>query len=106
MSSENSGDSKGSANLRPWKAGESGNPGGRPKKLAELSIKIQEMDEKHRARLEMIADEGEHKDSIAAIKLLWAYAYGNPTQAITGADGVALVDFAALVEKFRKAADG
>lgn len=76
----------------PFPPGVSGNPGGRPKKLAELSVKISEMDEKYRLRLDAIADgDGyEAKDSIAAIKLLWAYAHGNPAQAITGAGGTDL----------------
>lgn len=74
--------------------GVSGNPGGRPKKLEELAVKISEMDEKYRLRLDAIADGGggvETKDSIAAIKLLWAYAHGNPTTVITGKDGAPVV---------------
>lgn len=76
----------------PFPPGVSGNPGGRPKKLAELSTKISEMDDKHRLRLEAIAEGKGYdaKDSIAAIKLLWAYAHGNPAQAITGPNGADL----------------
>lgn len=70
-----------------FKPGRSGNPNGRSKKLADLAIKISEMDDAHRLRLEHIATNGEHKDSIAAIKLLWAYAHGNPTQPVSGPDG-------------------
>jgi len=72
---------------RPFQPGQSGNPGGRTKKLEELTIRISAMRDKHLSRLEYIADQGEHRDSIAAIKLLWAYAYGNPAQSITGPDG-------------------
>ena len=35
MTIQNSGRNKGHANLRPWKKGQSGNPGGRPKGLSE-----------------------------------------------------------------------
>jgi len=67
--------------------GQSGNPSGRAKKLADLAVKITALDDAHRERLEFIAAQGEPKDSIAAIKLLWAYAYGAPSQSITGPDG-------------------
>ena len=70
-----------------FKPGVSGNPGGRPKKLDELTLKISEMDDAHRQRLELIAAQGEHKDSIAAIKLLWSYAHGLPRQVVTDANG-------------------
>lgn len=68
-------------------AGKSGNPGGRPKRRAELAIKISEMDEKYRKRLDQIAMKGTNRDSILAIKLLWAYAHGNPTQPISDPNG-------------------
>ncbi len=63
------------------------NPGGRPKKLEELALSISELSGQHVARLQQIAMQGKDKDSIAAIKLLWSYAFGNPTQVITGPDG-------------------
>lgn len=69
-----------------FKKGQSGNPNGRSKKLADLAVKISELDDAHRLRLESIAASGEPRDSIAAIKLLWAYAHGNPSQPITGPD--------------------
>jgi len=71
----------------PFKPGQSGNPGGRPKRTEALATAISEMDTAHRLRLEYIAAHGEHKDSVAAIKLLWAYAHGNPTQPVTGEGG-------------------
>lgn len=71
----------------PFVKGQSGNPSGRSKKLAELAAKISEMDDAHRLRLEHIAQNGADRDSAAAIKLLWAYAHGNPSQPVTGADG-------------------
>jgi hypothetical protein len=66
-----------------FKPGQSGNRDGRPKRTRELAAKISEMDEVYRQRLHTIALEGEHKDSTAAIKLLWAYAHGNPTQPVS-----------------------
>ena len=67
--------------------GKSGNPKGRAKRTAALAIAISEFDEDYRRRLHSIALEGEHKDSVSAIKLLWAYAHGNPAQVVTGDDG-------------------
>lgn len=67
----------------PFEKGKSGNPGGRPKKLAALATSISAMDDTYRERLHHIATQGEHKDSVAAIKLLWSYAHGNPTQPVT-----------------------
>ena len=64
-----------------------GNPGGgRPRRLDELTVPIGEMREEHLERLRVIAREGEHRDSIAAIKLMWSYRYGNPPQAFTVED--------------------
>lgn len=67
----------------------SANPGGRPKKTEALSASISKMDEVYRQRLHDIATgtREESKDSIAAIKLLWAYAHGNPTTRIGDPDG-------------------
>lgn len=78
-----------------WKPGQSGNPGGRPKKSRELEELIREAltmpDGRNKAveRLLGIMAEGEDKDSIAAAKLLKAYGYGNPRQQVevTGEDG-------------------
>lgn len=69
-----------------FQLGNNANPGGRPKRLADLAAKIAEMDDAHRQRLEEIAAQGKHVDSVAAIKLLWAYAHGHPAQHVT-ADG-------------------
>jgi hypothetical protein len=83
--------------------GFSGNPGGRPKKLDELAIKISDMDEAHRLRLENIAANGEHRDSIAAIKLLWSYAHGLPRQVVTDGNGGPVIDWAGLLHALKKA---
>jgi len=85
-----------------FEKGKSGNPGGRPKRTAELAAKISEMDDALRVRLELIATQGEHRDSVAAIKLLWAYAHGNPTQPISGpGDGPIQVEAVDALEALR-----
>jgi len=78
-----------------FKKGQSGNPGGKSKKSRELEKLIQEAlalpggRNKAVDRLIGIVEAGEDKDSIAAAKLLKAYAYGNPRQQVevTGDDG-------------------
>lgn len=70
-----------------FKVGYSGNPGGRPKKLEELSEPIGKWTPEFLQRLYDIAMNGEHKDSTAAIKLMWGYRYGNPAQVVTDGDG-------------------
>jgi len=70
----------GTANLRPFKKGQSGNPGGRPKtaKLAELTRKY--LDEKAggKTRLRHVLEWlQKHKPEI-----LLHYAYGKPVEAV------------------------
>lgn len=90
-----------------FKKGVSGNPTGRSKKLAALAMKISEMDDTHRLRLEYIAANGKAQDSIAAIKLLWAYAHGNPTQPISGPeDGPIQVQAVDLLQSLQNLAGG
>jgi len=78
---------------RPFEPGNNKNPGGRPKRLEELAASIREHTAELQQRLLELA-RGMHKarpvDQIAAIKLLYAYGYGNPIQAITGPDGEGL----------------
>lgn len=87
-------------------AGASGNPSGRAKKLPELAAKISKFDDELMKRLLKIARSAEHdKDSVAAIKLLWAYAHGNPVQALTGENGMPLFGSAdTVVAALRKLA--
>jgi hypothetical protein len=89
---ENSGDApRGRGPGRPFQPGQSGNPGGKPKKLEELSAKIGEFDAELLERLLEIARHGEHKDSVSAIKLLWGYRFGMPRQVVTDAEGGAII---------------
>lgn len=52
MSTQNSGKNSG---LRPWKRGQSGNPGGRPKANIALRTKCRELDDEMLERLKVIA---------------------------------------------------
>jgi hypothetical protein len=76
-----------------WKPGQSGNPGGRPKRkpiaellLAELEKATGKSDvtkmEKLAARLVSIALSGNRSDSIAAIRLIMSYTDGLPAQSV------------------------
>jgi Family of unknown function (DUF5681) len=73
-----------------FKKGVSGNPGGRPKKLEELAADIQSFTPQLTARLKQIALEGEEQNSVAACKLLYAYAYGNPQTTVSAPTGAAI----------------
>lgn len=80
-----------------WKKGESGNPGGRPKRdnaITEfLSDKVGESDVTRRKALLMslirIASDQKHRDQLRAIELLLAYDQGRPTEKVemSGPDG-------------------
>lgn len=76
MSTQNSGKNSG---LRPWKRGQSGNPGGRPKANIALRTKCRELDDEMLERLKVIAHVADtDAASVAAIKLLLAYGHGAP----------------------------
>lgn len=75
---------------RPFQPGQSGNPGGAPKRLAELSASIREFDNELRDRLLRIARNENDKEAREAIRLLWAYAHGNPRQVVTDGEGNAV----------------
>jgi hypothetical protein len=90
VASDKSGGNKGAANLRPWKPGESGNPGGRPKKLEALAASIREFDDELRDKLLTIVRTGSDKDARESIKLLWSYAHGLPRQVVTDEAGNAV----------------
>lgn len=70
----------------PWKKGQSGNPGGKPKKVREveeLARKVLEQDGRNLAfdALEQIVRTSEdEKSRIKACELVMAYAYGKPRQ--------------------------
>lgn len=66
-----------------FKPGSSGNPGGRPKMDPVLRTKLRDMSPEIVERLKLIALKSESEfASIAAGKLLLAYAWGNPEGSI------------------------
>lgn len=72
---------------RPFQRGNPG--GGRPKIRKDIQALCQQSTPQNVQRLRDIAENGEPAESIAAIKLLLAYGYGQPTQAVqhSGAEG-------------------
>lgn len=107
---------------KPFAPGQSGNPGGRPRKRAELVAKIQERGLDLVQKLFDIVDEcpvmvpndsdkgpgynvvgPSHRDRIDAAKLLIAYGYGKPLQTVevSGPEGgsIPVTGIQTLVEK-------
>ena len=66
-------------NLKQWKPGQSGNPGGRPRISADFREACKEfMDAAGFNRLQEIADDIKHKDNFRALQLIINYSYGRP----------------------------
>ena len=64
----------------PWKKGQSGNPGGRPKQLPMLKHKCRDMtDEILEALIGIVRQSDFDSNRISAARLLLAYGYGHPT---------------------------
>jgi hypothetical protein len=103
MATQNSGENKGTANLKPFKAGQSGNPGGRPKKkpLTELYERIL-ADPKNIAAIEKVVLEALSRGNMAMVLLLREMAErveGKITQPIEGEITVNLADAIAEARK-------
>jgi hypothetical protein len=80
---------KGKPRGKPFKKGTSGNPGGRPKVLAEFKAHVQEKcaHKALRSLMKEIRLMGQHH--VKASEVVLAYAWGKPTQGVelTGKDG-------------------
>ena len=66
----------------PWVKGQSGNPGGRVKGLRAIMHARFGQGEKLIAALHQIADDEKHPKRFDALKLLAAYQFGQPLQAL------------------------
>ncbi len=68
---------KAGSGLRPWRPGQSGNPGGRPAQYASFKARAQEFmsDE----GVELLIGMARNRDGFA-LRLLAEYAYGKPQQ--------------------------
>lgn len=91
---------------KPWQPGTSGNPGGRPAVAREFRERCQEFmgDEGWRKLAAMARGRG--PNAYQALSLIAAYAYGKPSQPITGPDD-GPIQFAvqALIADIATAAD-
>jgi hypothetical protein len=69
----------------PFKPGQSGNPGGRPKYRLEFRERCRNFADKEGwAALEDIARTKNARDRMKALEMIFAYGYGKPTQPISG----------------------
>lgn len=69
-----------------WKKGESGNPGGRPKSLREVTELARKCGPKAIQRLSELLDSEDEKVVVAAANALLDRGYGKPTQPIAQVD--------------------
>ena len=67
---------------KPFRKGQSGNPGGRPKKRKELSERCKGMTYKVLDEYEAILDHGKPGDKIEVGKIILAYGYGKPNNMV------------------------
>ncbi|HEX6971994.1 MAG TPA: hypothetical protein VF234_07225, partial [Limnochordia bacterium] len=71
-----------------WRKGVSGNPGGRPRVAAEFRERCREfMTAGGWARLVALATDPESPHHYRALEMIAHYAYGKPTQPVSGEDG-------------------
>jgi hypothetical protein len=95
LATENKGRNKGWDNLRPWQPGQSGNPGGRPKKklideaLAEL---LEAQDSAEAGELAKVLLAKAKDGDVRAAQLIAERTQGKPNQKVelTGKDGGAI----------------
>jgi len=80
MSSDSTQDRGTSGNLKTFKPGQSGNPGGQPKWVKQVRDALRTCVEKGAEKLEYIIENGEHKDVIAATKLAAEFTLRKPKQ--------------------------
>ena len=87
--SQNTGNAKSLANLKPFQKGISGNPAGRPKSLEVLKNAVDSnINELTKVLVDIALNEkAQRKDRIAAIKELFDRRFGKPVQPIGGEDG-------------------
>jgi len=69
-----------------WTKGKSGNPTGRPKLPDDFKEAVRECSKECVERLRFWASSGNPSASVAAAKVLLAYAYGNPPDFVTVAN--------------------
>ena len=65
---------------KPFKPGQSGNPGGRPKRSITFQQLCREEQPENFERLKRIAADPKHKQHMRAIELMLAYDLGRPIQ--------------------------
>lgn len=91
-------------NLKPWKAGQSGNPSGRSRAADELRKALEGDAPAARQRLRELLDSADEQVALKAAQFIIDHVKGKPSQAITGDDGGPVkVDFG-VVEMLRKLA--
>lgn len=89
-----------------FQPGESGNPGGRPKRIPKWVARMRKLEERCNATLEEILgakSSASYRDRIEAMKVVYGYSRGKPRQLIelTGKGGTPLFEPGQLLSKLR-----
>lgn len=85
---------------RPFAKGESGNPGGMPKAIAEVRRQLRELLPEATETLRKLLKDESGKVRIMAVREVYDRTMGKPAQPITGEDGKPIiVDISAMLER-------
>jgi hypothetical protein len=87
----------GTANLRPWQAGQSGNPAGRPPALVDIAALAREHGPKCIEVAAALLNSDDERIRLAAVIALLDRGFGRPPQAIVTPDNTQSITFMHLV---------
>jgi hypothetical protein len=85
------------AALKPWQAGQSGNPNGRPKALVDIAALAREHGPRCIEVAVALLDDPDPRIRLATVNALLDRGFGRPVQTIGGGDDAASITFLHLI---------